>query len=140
MLFSMLLLELSSCFKMHQARSCIDLHLTASFAALFCITGCDYCRKSRTLSPGTHSLQSSGSLCSPLLQKRVSPVTITKHGKLAYCHKANLPKACPGMEDACAKAGLREGSCAGDPLPALNTNTETKRKTNCKRRSQSGEG
>lgn len=42
--------------------------------------------------------------------------------------------ACPrhvlGMEDAYANTRPREGSHAGDPLPALDTNTEIKRKTN----------
>lgn len=129
-LSSMLLLGLS-CFKMHQARSCRDLHLALSSAVPFCITGCDYCRKSRTISPGTHGLQSWGSLCSPLLQERVSPTGIIKHGSVCFLP---MRPACPrhvlGMEDAYVNTRPREGSHAGDPLLALDTNTEIKRKTN----------
>lgn len=103
MLSSMLLLGLS-CFKTHQARSCRDLHLAVSFAMPFCIAECDYCGKSRTISPGTHSLQSWGSLCSSLLQE-----TSQSMAAFAPCHQPACPRHVLGMEGAYAKAERAQG-------------------------------
>lgn len=107
MLSSMLLLGLS-CFKIHQARSCRDLHLALSSAVPFCITGCDYCRKSRTISPGTHGLQSWGSLCSPLLQESLPAGHHKARQCLLLAHEASLPKARAG-DGGCLREHTAQG-------------------------------
>lgn len=53
--------------------------------------------------------------------------------------RPTCPRRVLGMEDAQVKAGPRKGSHVGDPLPALNTNTEIKRKTD-KRQEKSVKG
>lgn len=125
MLSSIHLLGLS-CFKIHQARSCRDLHLAVSSAMPFCITGRDYCRKSRAISPGTQSVE--------LRISVQTPIAGDSHHKawqrLLLAIRPTCPRRVLGMEDGYTKAGPREGSHAGDSLPALNTNTEMNRKTN----------
>lgn len=126
MLSSMLLLGLS-CFKIHQARSCRDLHLTVSFATPFCITGCNYCSKSRTISPGTHSLQSWDLCAAPYRRRESLCLASQSMAAFACCRNASLPKVCAGDGGCLGKGRAQGGLPCWRPTACTEHNTQKSR-------------